>query len=472
VSGSLRAAGLAPAGRVDRGITGAALLLAVVLGGAVAVGRSDVVVALAFGTFVLFAFRFRLARILGLSSFLVLIPPVAVSGLAPMYLLVAGELTLALAILVGGRSRRIDGGMLWTALAFEGAVVLAAFRGLSLPDSNASPITGALTIGAQFLLVAAGACRTSEDSELDEFAGVMSVTGVALAAWAVAEFVLDRGLAYPLMSGARRAVGPFGNPNYFGALLASVAVLCVAAAVIRRQAGRRAALPAFVGTACAAGVLMTLSRGAVLGLIAGISVLLFVGSSKRRRRWLAIALAAGLLLAGVVAWRQITAERVRVAFGPANGTTVASAAEEESLRYRYAAAELALRYALEHPWEGVGLDRFADLAEHDPRLGLYMNTHDEPLRIAAEAGIPAFLLLVLFLWMVTARIRRRDPRVVAVALPVMVCYGVVSLFLNGLENPALSFPVVAAMFLAAGLPADAHPSRRDPGRVVSISPGR
>jgi O-antigen ligase len=355
---------------------------------------------------------------------------------------------------------------------FGSVLVLTGSRGLETTNPDANPLLGAIAVGGQVLFVAAGACRVSDDSELDVFAGVVSVVGILLATWAMAEFALNEGLAYPLVSGARRAVGPFGNPNYFGALLASLAVLCLAAASNRRQQRRPIALPAIAAAACSAGVVTTLSRGAMLGLLVGIVVLLSIWSPRRRRRQIFALSTVLLVIVTSLAWRWIAAERVRFAFTETDAARVVSEADEESLRYRFDAAKLAFSYTLEHPWLGIGLNRFPAIAERDDRLGIYMNTHNEPLRISSEAGLPAFFLLVFFVWTVVARIQRRRLRVTAHVLPVMACYGVTSLFLNGLGNVILTFPVVAVMFLAAGIPADAQVRRRNLVRAVPAGPRR
>jgi O-antigen ligase len=111
---------------------------------------------------------------------------------------------------------------------------------------------------------------------------------------------------------------------------------------------------------------------------------------------------------------------------------------------------------LEHPWTGVGLNQFSGYAAADPRLGLQINTHNEPLRILSEAGFPAFVLLVAFISTAIRRVRRRPHPVARLAIPALVAYVAASMFLNGLGNVAVTLPAVILLSLAAGIEARAN----------------
>ncbi|MGQ0668918.1 MAG: O-antigen ligase family protein [Actinomycetota bacterium] len=427
--------------------------LAALAGLLIARGDGLLVATFAVSVLLLVMSGLRLPRILGLTGFLLLLPAQAVPFLSPQILLIAGEVLLASAIIVGHRDGELDRWTLWSAAAFIAFVALAAERALGAGDASVNPMLGFASVAAQVLLVAAGSCRSTTDREIDEFASILCVPGFFLGLWAIGEFVLHRGFAYPLVSGARRAVGPIGNPNYFGVVLAVIAVLAFGLVRTRKLVGKRSGLVALAGLSCTAGVLLTLSRGAIIAELVGLVVLWAQSLPRSRRKWVWVATLVVAVAFGPSVWRQIGSERVTADYPtlqPSTRSTAAAEAEAESLRARFLAARLGVSYAVEFPWTGIGLDRFGVMAQRDSRLGIYINTHSEPVRIAAEAGLPSLALLAAFIWMVMARIRSRSPSVLTLALPTIVSYGTASLFFNGLENMAVSFPVVVIMFLASG----------------------
>ena len=94
-----------------------------------------------------------------------------------------------------------------------------------------------------------------------------------------------------------RVTGPFADPNYFGAYLAAATTLGVACAVIARSRRLKIAIIALSAVAGVA-LVLTLSRGALAALIAGLTTLAFTRGRKvglaavaaiaaRRRRCLA-----------------------------------------------------------------------------------------------------------------------------------------------------------------------------------------
>ncbi|HKT03153.1 MAG TPA: O-antigen ligase family protein, partial [Rugosimonospora sp.] len=64
---------------------------------------------------------------------------------------------------------------------------------------------------------------------------------------------------------------------------------------------------------------------------------------------------------------------------------------------RAAAARVALDVVVQHPLRGVGYGLFAYVAQLDPRLHTFINTHNDYLRLAAETGVLSTVLLVAVL---------------------------------------------------------------------------
>jgi O-antigen ligase len=198
--------------------------------------------------------------------------------------------------------------------------------------------------------------------------------------------VLTGGLAagYALLSGSYdegRLTGLGLGTNYLGALLA----LPLAAGVgLARARGIAWLVPA---APCLVVVVQTHSRGALVAAAAGVAVAVISG----RRRWVQAFGTVAALAAGAVCY--LVANPLRdIAFG----TRAASELSANSA-VRAEAARVAFDVALAHPVRGIGYGMFPFYAMTDPRLGIYINTHDDYLRLAAEAGVAALLLFLAVL---------------------------------------------------------------------------
>jgi O-antigen ligase len=275
----------------------------------------------------------------------------------------------------------------------------------------------------------------------------LKVTAALLGIWAIWEYATGQPILLSFVSDVRRAVGPVGNPNYFGILLAVLAVAAFGSAR-KHKSLHRSFLSLLPGILATVGVLATLSRGAVIAEALALGYLWTRGLTPTKRGWIVVGLLAMMAVTGPIVFSQLGASR-RYVGGPAV-SVVSTSQYAESLRGRLGAARLGLDYVFEHPWTGIGLDRFPTLAQDDPRLGIYINTHNEPLRIAAESGVPALAILVAFSWRVVSRIRKRVTWVAPCVLACCICYLMGSLSSNGLESTVVTFPLVALITLAVG----------------------
>jgi len=323
-------------------------------------------------------------------------------------------------------------------LAVFAVVVRAIVRGLPLRARHlaALPLLGAVLLSYSAPVVSL-VTATSRHADLTGLVG-----GLALLAAATAAPPSARRLARTIgLAGAAEAAavicrddhadgrleGLGLNPNYLGLLAAVPLVACVGLASVRRA-------PAWLLPAvpCLAAVVATQSRGAFLAAAAGVAVLLLSGRSLQTRILVTAGIAAVLLLlpGGLGAVEN-------------SGASERAAAE---LSYNDAVREHAARFAfdaaLAHPMRGIGYGMFAPYAAASPSIGVYINNHDDYLRIGAEAGLPCLaLLLALLVWAC------KDPRTggLAVLRALVVAYAVGLLFANALSNLAVSAPFWAAL---------------------------
>lgn len=179
-----------------------------------------------------------------------------------------------------------------------------------------------------------------------------------------------------------RAYSIIRNPNGLGAFLLPGAMISLsfALAPLRRTASRL-----LWGAACVihlAGIAVTFSRGAWIGLAVGIVALLVIAY----RRYL-VPIAA----AGVAAWfvlPSVFVERFTFAFSSAY-------IAKSSAAGRLYMWKMALDYAGRHPWFGVGLGTFGGTSAVTFGYGrLWVDSFY--LQLAAEGGL---LLLAFFLWL-------------------------------------------------------------------------
>lgn len=174
------------------------------------------------------------------------------------------------------------------------------------------------------------------------------------------------------------------NPNYLGVTLAIP--ITTVAGVIRRGRNPAWLLPAVpMLTVLAA----TQSRSGMLCAVAG-TVCVLVSGRARRSQALAIAAIMGLLAAfpGVLS----TLQRLSAGDRPADELVASN-----DVRHR--AAAFAAQVAAAHPGRGVGYGMFASYARQSADLGIYLDAHNDYLRLASEDGIIALATFGLLLWL-------------------------------------------------------------------------
>ena len=208
--------------------------------------------------------------------------------------------------------------------------------------------------------------------------------------WGVAVLTVGHGLAALVQKagGTTRPASTFLNPSHLGAWLAAGVLVLTSSALDRRES-RIVRGVCVAGIAAAlAGIFVSGSRGALLGLAAGAAVLVASAwaelSSTSRRRWLAGA--ALLVLAA--------------------GAGVAARFRADADPYRFHRTRIwpaSLRAVAESPWRGTGPGQFAVAAanlnfpnEATPlryERG-FRTPHSDLVRAFSEFGLPAGLLAI------------------------------------------------------------------------------
>lgn len=224
------------------------------------------------------------------------------------------------------------------------------------------------------------------------------------------------------------------NPNYLGLLLASSLVVLIG---VPHPAGGFpgwvSELLRWMGAALTAlALVMTQSRGAVLATSLGLIALICL--NLRLRVQMAIVVGATALLCAVPGLTDA------VGSGPIERPAEELATNNAS---RLDAARLAVRYTVDNPLLGVGYATFSDRGLADSSSGLYVNTHNDYLRLGAEAGLPALLAFLLLLQPLAWAPRRS--RLERTGLAVAVTHLVGILFANSLANLQVTIPFWAVL---------------------------
>ncbi len=296
-------------------------------------------------------------------------------------------------------------GLLWITLALLGAAVLWSWGGRGLPQSLALSALGMLVACA--LLVAAGLSASQRSDRETLFvvfcwawvaAGLLNlaVAGIQVFAPALAD---GHWIAIPNIRG--RAMGNLRQPNHLSSLLMWASVAVVGLLLLRRLA---LAWAAVLLAGMVFGVVLTASRTG--GLSVGLLALwgLLDRRLPRQARWLL--LSAPLIYAvswwGMSQWATLT----QAAFG---GEQRLAEADISGSRFGIWANTWTL--ITQQPLAGVGFGNFNLAWTLTPFPGrpiaFFDHSHNLPLQLAAELGLPlAALLMALLLWALVQGWRR------------------------------------------------------------------
>ena len=288
---------------------------------------------------------------------------------------------------------------------------------------------------------------------------VIVLSGAAAAAWGVVAFVTGA---------AARAGGPISDPNDYAFLMATLLPLCVYLIVEERHLRL---LWVIAGVLLTAGVLATLSRGALVGVGA-----LFVWAVVTRRIPLTGMLAAVVAVVSVLAlafafWSPLINDRIERKGRIAN----------DNVESRQAYWRAALSMTADHPWLGVGPGRFGeestDYIRDNPIVLPDPVVHNSYLEILAENGILAltfFLAFLLMTWRLLTGAHKRAKaegdvkrvRLTTALQATMVVVVVSSAFISAqVQIPFWLIGGLATAVAVTGMPATAAVPRARPAHV-------
>jgi len=263
---------------------------------------------------------------------------------------------------------------------------------------------------AALLVVAATFLRTAPRWRL-----VLGSSVIASAATATVAVLQTLGLR-PLEHATGRVDGGLGNPAFLaGFLLANL----FAAAYLWADARPRKTVSWALATVIVAdsvGLVLSGTRSALLGLAAGLAVMVvasFERPSRRRGAVLALLTASILFVLAIT----LVPKGVRTGFEPAD-RVVATNLSEASARARVLVWRLTLAGAAEHPFVGWGEEGFGRLfARHyDPELWtvvpnrFFDRPHNAPLRWLAAAGVGGLIAYLVVIVSAGIGIRRASSR--------------------------------------------------------------
>jgi len=210
-----------------------------------------------------------------------------------------------------------------------------------------------------------------------------------------------------------RASGPFINPDHFANFLAMILPLAVVGAIFpitlnsRRQSGADLRLPCAVAAfLMAAGIVLSLSRGAWIASIVGVCLGLAMSFRHARERAPAAlrrlsARSLPFALAGFVIFMLVLLFLIGPSARSAAGTRIgATITQGDSLGLKPTAWRDSLRMIREFPIFGVGLGCWPELFPHYQRAPwmsfFFRQPENDYIQLAAETGLAGLALAFWF----------------------------------------------------------------------------
>lgn len=370
----------------------------------------------------------------------------------------AGALFVWLWLQAGGLTPAAWDHPLWRlAPGSSGAIALA-------PDEARTQLLFLMSVAGVFWLSAYSA-RRPEGSRVLLY-GIV-IAGTAYACYGlVAEWLDgDHVLWFDKTAYRGSVTGPYINRNAFAGYCGLVLITAMALLLTRlqrrharRRAGERGALGIMGRTEAGliaasallfVALLLTQSRGGVAAALSGVAVLIGLVFLRPRRRRNHTALVAGgtviVLLGALVIFGGGVAERFRVLDERAEG--------------RAAIHSFTLERIAERPLLGAGLGAFPKLfrAHSDsfldgwqgPRRIVFYHAHNSYLEFAAEAGVPALLLLLSgFIVLARHLFRAVRQRREGAAAPLAALAALVTVGVHAMVDFSIQIPANALTFAA------------------------
>jgi putative inorganic carbon (HCO3(-)) transporter len=240
------------------------------------------------------------------------------------------------------------------------------------------------------------------------------LTGSAEAILGAVQFFVPLGPPAFAVGNFIRAHGMFGQPNPFAGYLGTILPIALAMTLVPHP-GRFRAVAAFGLAMIAMGILLSLSRGAWLGLAISLGVMAMAWSPGARK--LVIPLAAlGVLVIALASFGLLPASfasritSVTENFGVFDVRSVPLTSENFAVVERMAHWQAGWEMFQDYPFLGVGPGNYPAVYEQyyiPPWKEPLGHAHNYYLNMAAEAGVPGLLALLLLLGLALRALRRR-----------------------------------------------------------------
>jgi len=250
-----------------------------------------------------------------------------------------------------------------------------------------------------------------------------------------------------------RAVGPFGNPNYFGESLATGMATALGWGI---SAGGRAVRWLLVGVAVLVGaaLALSLSRGAIAALLAGLACLAILRSRP---------LGAALVILGLVGVVVVYPAFVEWRLGG-----VAYSALNESDSSRLDAVLAGPQLFLSSPLFGVGFGQYSSLSAQFTEGHFSIGSHNWYMNVLAEQGLVGAVLWSLLLVSVVLQLRSRAVPARLVGFGVLAVFAAGSLFTT--QPASFQTAVLPLIVICAALVGD-WKQTTEPDQFSSSPPG-
>lgn len=238
--------------------------------------------------------------------------------------------------------------------------------------------------------------------------------GAGQALMGAGQFVLGIGPPAFAIGGFMRAHGMFGQPNPFAGYLGTILPLALIMSLVPHP-GRLRAI-AIVALVCIGlGIALSLSRGAWLGLAISLGVMLLAWSPRARRLVLPLTLAGVVVvvLGTIGALPPTIANRITSVtsnFGVFDVRTIELTSDNFAIVERMAHWQAGWLMFLDYPFLGVGPGNYPAIYERyyiPPWVLPLGHAHNYYLNMAAEAGVPGLLALLVVLALAFRGVRRR-----------------------------------------------------------------
>lgn len=236
----------------------------------------------------------------------------------------------------------------------------------------------------------------------------------------------------------QRAVGSFGNPNYFG-LFAAIATVTAAGLLIEARSTRLRLVLLGACLILGASLAVSLSRGAVVAFAAGLLCLAF----SRGRTRTTILVAVGLVLAAAVLFPIFVQWRLATTDGGAGSAATLAQSDDGRLAAILAGPELFLT----DPLFGVGWGHYSSMSSQFAGPGVSLAAHNWYANLLAEGGIVGIVIWIMLLGALVVALRSRPKFPRSMGFGVLGTYVVGSLFLEpptSFQTSALAILVIVA----------------------------